>query len=160
MPAQTFSGFATTDASIEAVWSAMDRPETWEGISGVDEVFDDVRTAGGRLGGFKFHSTAMGKQYVGVAKAGPRSERESLTWDISTSEIQGRIIVDVKPANPGTAIEVTMRVESVSMMASFGFPVIAAVIGNGFQETVDDFATSFADSGDDQPSNQNQGHGS
>jgi hypothetical protein len=45
----------------------------------------------------------------------------------------------------GTRVEVTMHLESVSMMASLGFPFIASAIANGFQQTVDHFADGMSE---------------
>ncbi len=142
MRGKTFTASAPTTASVGEVWDRLQIPETWEGISGVDSVFEPRHDESGQLIGFKFHSTAVGRQYEGTASPGPREHESSLTWDIATSEIKGWVRVDLRPDN-GTRIEVTMHVESVSMMASFGFRFIAAAIANGFQETADHFARSI-----------------
>lgn len=143
VPGQTFKANASTTASIPEVWDRLQIPETWEGISGVDSVFEPRRDDSGQLVGFKFHSTAVGRQYQGKATPGSRKHESSLTWDIATSEIKGWVRVDLEPSDTGTAIEVTMHVESVSMMASFGFRFIASAIANGFQDTADHFAQSM-----------------
>ncbi|MEX1092628.1 MAG: SRPBCC family protein [Acidimicrobiia bacterium] len=143
MPGQTFTASASTTASIGDVWNRLQVPETWEGISGVDSVFEPRHDVAGQLVGFKFHSTAAGRQYEGTATPGPREHESSLTWDIATSEIKGWVRVDLQPLDNGTRIEVTMHVEAVSIIASFGFPLIAAAIANGFQGTADHFAQSM-----------------
>jgi hypothetical protein len=81
----------------------------------------------------------------GVDRPGPREHEVSLTWDIATSEIKGWVRVDLQPLNAGTRVEVTMHVESISMMASFGFPFIASAIANGFQQTVEHFAAGMSE---------------
>ncbi len=126
-----------------AVWDRLQVPATWEGISGVDSVFEPRHDESGQLVGFKFHSTAVGRQYEGTATPGSREHQTSLTWDIATSEIKGWVRVDLQPLDDRTRIDVSMHVESVSMMASFGFRFIAAAIANGFQETADHFAESM-----------------
>lgn len=143
MPGETFTARASAAASAGQVWSRLQIPETWEGISGVDSVFDPRHDESGQLVGFKFTSTAAGRQFVGTASPGLREHESSLTWDIATSEIRGWVRVDLHPGQAETRIEVTMRVEALSMMASFGFPFIASAIRNGFQETADDFAQSM-----------------
>jgi carbon monoxide dehydrogenase subunit G len=127
------------------VWERLQVAATWEGISGVDSVFEPRHDESGQLAGFKFHSTAAGRQYAGVARPGPREREVSLTWDIATSEIKGWVRVDLQPLDAGTRVEVTMHVESISMMASFGFPFIASAIANGFQQTVDHFAAGMSE---------------
>ncbi|MGF1616200.1 MAG: SRPBCC family protein [Acidimicrobiia bacterium] len=143
MPGQTFTASASTTASIGEVWNRLQVPATWEGISGVDSVFEPRHDESGQLLGFKFHSTALGRQYEGSATPGPREHQSSLTWDIATSEIKGWVRVNLQPFDSGTRIEVSMHVEAVSMMASFGFRFIASAIANGFQETADHFVQSM-----------------
>jgi carbon monoxide dehydrogenase subunit G len=128
---------------VDEVWDRLQVPETWEGISGVDSVFEPRHDEPGQLVGFKFTSIAAGRRYEGTATPGPREHEAALTWDIATSEIRGWVRVDLHPDDAGTRIQVTMHVEAVSMMASFGFPFIAAAIANGFQETADHFAQSM-----------------
>jgi carbon monoxide dehydrogenase subunit G len=143
VPGQTFTASASTTATVEEVWNRLQAPETWESISGVDSVFEPRHNESGQLVGFKFTSTAAGRRYEGTATPGRREHEASLTWDIATSEIKGWVRVDLHPDDAGTRIQVTMHVEAVSMMASFGFPFIAAAIANGFQETADHFAQSM-----------------
>lgn len=143
MPGETFTASASTSASVDDVWDQLQVPATWEGISGVDSVFEPRHDESGQLVGFKFMSTAAGRQFIGTATPGLRERGSSLTWDIATSEIVGWVRVGLQPLGDGTAIEVTMHVEAVSMMASFGFRFIAAAIKNGFQETADRFAESM-----------------
>lgn len=144
MPAQSFAASATADAPSDLVWEMLDQSGTWQGITGVDEVFDETRGQAGRLEGFKFYTTLGEKRYVGTAAHGSRVEGESLTWNIETPEIRGSITVALATSNTNTDVEVTMRVESVSMMASVAFPFIASAIGKGFQATVDDFVAGLA----------------
>lgn len=144
MPSQTFTASASTDTPSSVAWKRLDLSETWEAITGVDEVFDEVRGPIGQLQGFKFHSSLGGQRYVGSATPNGRVEGKSLSWDIHTPEIQGSITVALGDENAlSTRVEVTMRVESVSLMAGMVFPLIAAAIGNGFQDTVQDFAASL-----------------
>lgn len=145
MTGQTFTASASAAASAGKVWDRLQVPETWEGISGVDSVFEPRHDESGQLVGFKFNSTAAGRRYEGTATPGPREHEASLTWDIATSEIRGWVRVDLHPDDAGTRIQVTMHVEAVSMMASFGFPFISAAIASGFQETADHFAAGMSE---------------
>lgn len=139
MPADTFTASSTTAVPVDRAWQRLQVPETWEAITGVDDVVLP-RFDGDDLVGFDFHSTAAGRRYRGTARPGPRTEQRSLQWDIATPDLRGWVKVDLAPTDGGTGIEVTMRVESVSVMASLGFPLIAGAIAGGFQETVDTFA--------------------
>ncbi len=144
MASQTFVASATTPLSSDEVWAELDKSETWERITGVEDVFDEIRGQNGHLEGFKFYMSLGGKRYAGVASPGGREKGQSLAWDISTSEIKGSITVTLK-SSESTVVEVGMRVESVSMMATMAFPFIGAAIGSGFQTSVDDFVAGLAD---------------
>lgn len=139
MPGQTFSGSARTSVGVDAVWLKLDDARTWEGITGVDEVFDEVQDDTGRLSGFRFHSMAMGQRYTGNATPGPRDEGKSMTWNIKTPDLKGSVRVSLEAEGSETAVDVTMTAEPTSMMAKMGFPLITAAISNGFQESVDRF---------------------
>ncbi len=139
VPAQTFSATASTRARPPTIWKRLQAPETWNAVQGVDEVFDP-QFDDGKLVGFKFHSTAAGRKYIGTATPGPREREKSLQWEIATSELKGWIRVELEPDGTATTIHVTMHVESVSFMASLGFPLITGAIASGFQETADQFA--------------------
>lgn len=125
------------------MWARLGEPKTWEGITGVDQVFDEVFDNDGTLDGFKFYTSLGGRQYVGTASPGAREEGQSLSWNIATPEISGAVTVGLASAGDGTVVDVTMRVEAVSLMASMAFPFIATAIGNGFQATVDEFVAGF-----------------
>ena len=140
MPSQSFSARSKTVSSPPEVWARLQVPATWEAISGVEAV-ENAEYDGSELVGFTFHSTAGGRRYEGTAKPGQRAQNETLEWLIATSEIKGSVQVDIEPSPPGSDIVVSMRVESVSMMATFGFPLIAAAIASGFQEAADEFAS-------------------
>lgn len=145
MPGQTFSGSARTKARADSIWKQLDDAATWEGISGVDEVFDEMRDSHGRLNGFRFHSTAMGQRYTGTATPGPRDEGKSLSWNIETPDLKGWITVALKTEESETAVDLSLTVEPVSMMAKIGFPLIAGAVGNGFQQSVDRFVEQMED---------------
>lgn len=145
MPAQTFTHQATTRASVDEVWSALDRPETWEAIGGVDRVVDPEIDDQGRLVGFSFETIAAGRRYFGVATPRERVERETMSWNVANREVEGVTTVDIAPDGEGTAITVTLDVSSVGLLSSMFFPVIAAAIGNGLPESVDSFAAAFDD---------------
>lgn len=125
------------------MWASLGESKTWEGVTGVDRVFDEVFDDDGALGGFKFYTSLGGRQYIGTASPGGRKEGESMSWNIATPEISGQVTVALASVEATTLVEVTMRVEAVSLMASMAFPFIATAIGNGFQATVDQFVSGF-----------------
>jgi carbon monoxide dehydrogenase subunit G len=144
VPSQTFSHSAVAASPQDAVWKALDTPETWEGIPGVDRVFDPIIDDDARLRGFSFESTAGGRRHLGTALPEERVEGEVMAWRIETSEVHGGIRVELAPSPRGTAIEITLRVASAGIMSSMFFPVIAAAIGSGLPRAVDEFAAGLS----------------
>jgi hypothetical protein len=127
------------------VWAALDSPGTWEAIGGVDRVFDPKVDAEGRLQGFSFDTVAGGKKYVGTATPHERVEGERMAWDVETSEVRGVTSVSLDKRDSSTVVTVTLRVESVGLLSSMFFPLIAGAIGNGLPQAVDRFVAGFED---------------
>lgn len=144
MPSQTFTHSSSTTATIEEVWAALDRPETWEAIGGVDRVFDAQMDEEGRLQGFSFETVAGGKSYTGVASPHRRVEGETMAWNVKSSEIRGITEVDLEGDGDTTTVTVTLQVESAGFLSSMFFPVIAGAIGKGMPEAVDGFVAGLA----------------
>jgi hypothetical protein len=145
VPTQTFTHSASTQASIEEVWAAFDHPETWEAIGGVDRVFDPTIDGEGRLQGFSFDTIAAGRTYVGKASPRERVEGELISWDVQNPEVRGFTSVSLRPTPIGARITVTLQIETVGLLSSMFFPVVAGAIGNGLPKAVDDFAARFGD---------------
>lgn len=143
MPDQAFQHSVTTSTGVDTVWKALDQPATWEAIPGVDRVTDPLIDDAGRLQGFAFESFVGGKRYVGQASPAGREEGGLMAWDIVTSEIRGRVTVDLEPVDEGTRVGVGLRVEGVGLMGSLFFPVIASAIGSGYAATVEQFVGSL-----------------
>lgn len=143
MPSETFTHMATTGAPAHEVWAALDRPATWEGIGGVDRVYDPVIDDDGRLRGFSFATRAAGRQYIGTATPHERVEGEKIAWRIESSDVRGVTTVELQPAKDGTSITVRLQVQGASLLSSMFFPVIAGAIGSGLPRAVEQFAASL-----------------
>lgn len=128
---------------MEEVWAALDRPQTWESIWGVDRVYDPKIDDQGRLQGFSFETMAGGRRHVGFATPHERIEKTKMAWKIENSEIQGMASVGLTPSGAGTTITVTLEVESVGFLSTLLFPAIAGAIGGGLPQAVDEFAAGF-----------------
>ena len=70
-----------------------------------------------------------------------------MAWNIETSELRGITRVVLDDAGGGTQITVSLEVESIGMLSSLFFPVIAAAIGNGLPRAVEKFADTFNQTG-------------
>jgi hypothetical protein len=146
VPSQTFSHSTEAAVPVHVVWAALERPETWEAIGGVDRVFDPRIDETGRLRGFSFDTVAAGKRYVGTATPRERIDGQRLSWHIENSEIRGSTTVDLASTDNGdTMLTVTLDVESAGFLSSMFFPIIAGAIGNGLPRAVDEFAAGLGD---------------
>jgi carbon monoxide dehydrogenase subunit G len=144
VPSQTFTHSSSTSAPLEEVWAALDRPETWEAIGGVDRVFDAAIDEEGRLRGFSFETVAGGKSYTGVASPHRRVDGETIAWNVKSSEIRGVTEVDLERDGDITTVIVTLQVESAGFLSAMFFPVIANAIGKGLSKAVDEFVAGLA----------------
>ena len=144
MPSRSFQHTAIADAPIASVWGALNDPKSWESVPGVDRILESVIDQEGQLQSFSFETLAAGKRYLGRALPAGRELEKMMAWDIETSEIQGRIIVGLGVADEGTRVDVMLRLESVGVLSSVFFPVIASAIGDGFPKTVQDFARGLS----------------
>ena len=140
MASETFNHSAIAAAARTEVWVTLQKPETWEGIGGVDNVHDPVVDPDGSLQGFSFESAIGGNVYLGQAQPGRREEGRSMAWNIETSDIAGTVTVTLEDESAGTRVDVTLEVESRGMLAAAFFPIISSTIGNGFPATVEAFA--------------------
>lgn len=145
MPSATFTHTATAHAPAESVWTALDTPDVWEGIPGVERVIDPVIDEGARLRGFSFETTAGGRRYLGRATPHVRVEGEAMGWQIESPEVRGVVRVDLSPLDSGTSVKVSLEVESAGMISAMIFPMIARAIGDGLPDAVERFAAGLGD---------------
>lgn len=143
VPKDSFTHTAKVFAPVEEVWRALDRPETWEHIGGVDRVFQPDIDHEGRLRGFAFEVVAAGKRYIGRATPLDREHQRLMGWHVDTEEIMGETSVVLASADGFTSITVTLEVESKGLLSTMFFPVIASTIGGGLPRSVDEFAARF-----------------
>jgi hypothetical protein len=143
VPTESFTHTAIAPAPAPEVFASLDEPATWEQIGGVDRVFDPVIDSEGRLRGFSFEVRAAGKKYMGSATPHERTEGELMSWHVDTTEVRGITRVALEPVDAGTAITVTLEVESKGLLSAMFFPVIASTIGSGLPRSVDEFSQRF-----------------
>jgi len=143
MPGQSFVHAAVTPASVTDVWKSLDEPTTWEAIPGVNRVIDPMVDSVGRLRGFSFESDVGGRKYLGKATPARREEGRLIAWDIDSSEIKGKVAIEIGRQDDGTNVQVRLDVEGAGMLGSLFFPVIASAIGSGFAATVEEFVAGL-----------------
>jgi len=144
VPSRTFQHAAVADAPIVTVWGALNDPKSWESVPGVDRILESVIDQEGQLQRFTFESLAAGKRFLGRANPAGRELEKMMAWDIETSEILGLVIVRLRAIDDATRVDVSLRMESVGVLSSVFFPVIASAIGDGFPKTVQDFANGLS----------------
>lgn len=149
MPRESFNHSTIVNASRSTVWATLDRPETWNAVAGVERVHAPVIDSDGKLRGFKFDTVVAGVAYEGVAEPHARIEGESMSWNISNSQIQGLLHVELEDTYNGkTRLNVGIDMRSVSMLSGMFFGAIAATVRNGLPRTVEDLAVQLGDDQD------------
>lgn len=143
MPGKSFQHSAVTQAPVSDVWKDLDEPGTWEAIPGVDRVIDPVVDADSRLRRFSFESDVGGRKYLGEATPARREEGRLMAWNINSSEIKGKVAIEIAPEDQGTKVQVRLDVEGAGVLGSMFFPVIASAIGSGFPATVEEFVAGL-----------------
>jgi hypothetical protein len=106
-------------------------------------VVDPELDGEGRLQGFGFETKVGGTVYRGKATSAGRDEGRMIAWSIDSSELEGKITVQIEPNGNGTEVGVDLQAEGAGLLGSLIFPVIAAAIGNGFATTVEDFVADL-----------------
>jgi hypothetical protein len=145
MPKESFSHSSITPVTRDIAWRSLDLPATWEGIGGVDRIIDPVLDDHGRLHGFTFLTTIGGRSYRGTARANQRIEGRSMGWAISSSEVKGAITVELHDHEGGTLVDATIDLESVGVLSTMFFPVIAGALRSGMAGTVERFASGLGE---------------
>ena len=140
MARESFNHSTTVNAPRTAVWAALDLPETWNAVAGVERVHEPVIDDDGKLRGFKFDTVVAGRAYEGIARPHARVEGEAMSWDIANSQIRGLLHVELADADHGTLLNVGIDMEAASMMSRMFFGVIASTVRDGLPRTMEDLA--------------------
>lgn len=140
MPSQHFEQTARAASPPDEVWEALQRPDTWATIGGVDRIFDPVHDGDGILTGYGFEATAGGRTYPGQARTTVAEPPHRMVMHVETAEVDGRIGVSLDPDGAGTLVAVDLMVRSRGPLSTLLFPVVARAIGSGFAGSVADFA--------------------
>ena len=143
VPSKSFKHTAVATAPIDDVWAALDQPQTWESIGGIDKIVDSNIDSDGRLRGFSFDTVVAGIPYRGKAIPAGREEGRLISWNIENSEIAGTITVTLSDKDSETTINVALRVESKGMLAAMFFSAVSKAVGTGLPGSVDAFAAGF-----------------
>ena len=142
MPTASFAHTATTDRSMDDVWTALQNEQTWSRIGPVEQVWDPVVT-GGSLRSFSWRTTVGPTSYEGSAVVRDASP-DRMHLDLDAGEIAGSLTADLASApGGGTAVTVTLVVTSRGMLSTLFFPVVTEAVSSGLPRQVEDFAASL-----------------
>lgn len=140
MPSARFSHTVHADISLEDAWAALQRPETWASLAGVDEITDPEFSDDGSLAGYAFVATAAGQQYPGRASTLVSDPPEQMAVSIDTSHLAGTINTRLRDDANSIVVEVTLELTTKSALTSMFFPVLSTAVGNGLPGQVEAFA--------------------
>lgn len=140
MAEQTFRSAATTTATRAEAWTSLQRPETWEGIAGVDDVTGATHDDDGHLTAFLFAVTVGGIRYRGRASVARAIQAEFMQLDLETSELIAVIEVTLGHTDSGTDVSIDLAVRTRSFLAGMFFSAIAAAVGRGLPAATEAFA--------------------
>lgn len=144
MPSAEFEHTAVAPATREIAWQQLQNPDTWEGLAGVDEVFDAHHDPTGLLTAYRFRATAASVVYEGTAKTVEAANLSKMVIDISTSEVTGTITTLLSEAEGGVAVSVTVALRSKGFLSTLFFPVISQSMSSGLPKQVDAFAARLS----------------
>lgn len=140
MAEQTFHATAATPATLTEAWASLQRPETWEGIAGVDDVTGATHSDEGLLTAFLFAVTVGGMRYRGQASVAQAVQPDFMHLDLETSELTAVIEVALDQTDSGTGVRIELTVRSRSFLAGVFFSAITDAVGRGLPAATEAFA--------------------
>jgi carbon monoxide dehydrogenase subunit G len=145
MPSARFSHQATTSADVDEAWAALQRPDTWGQLAGVQDVSSPSHSAHGLLEQFLFVVAVAGQRYSGTATTVRHTPLEEMALNIRSSELEGTITVALAPIDASTELNVSLELAPKGLLSTMFFPAITQAIGGGLGRQVDDLAARMAD---------------
>ncbi len=147
MSKATASHKTTVASSRAEVWAALDRPETWNAVAGVERVHQEVIDDQGRLRGFRFDTVVGGRAFESVASPRDRFDERLMSWNITNLHIEGIIRVELEDEADGTGLTVEIELASTSLMSRMLFGTIADGVRRGLPRTVEALASQITGNG-------------
>lgn len=142
MPEAAFHHQAIVPVPPTVVWARLQDPAMWATVAGVDTTSDHIYD-GEMLEGFGFTTSIGGAHYRGDARVTEARTEEAMTLSIRSNELTGDIGITLRRSDPGTELEVDMRVRPAGILGTMVFPMITAAVSNGFEESVERLAAAM-----------------
>lgn len=137
--ADTFSHTAAVDASASAVWTALQRVETWKNIGPIDEVWEATHGDDGSLTGYRWSANAAGRTWKGRATTTESEPAQRMRLVLDSPEIRGAITVDIGNGE----ITVSMDAEPKGPLARVFWGVVRGALERGLPNQVEAFAAAL-----------------
>lgn len=135
---ETFSHAASTTASPEEVWKALQSPDTWGAIGGVRRV-EAPTYVDGELTGYDFVAEIAGAEHPGRARRSESTRGRSMVMAIESGQLTGDIAIDLLPIDNGTRVRVEIDMKPNGFLATMAFPLIVKAVAGGFERAVETF---------------------
>lgn len=144
MPGRNFSHHSISPVSVEQAWGALQKPETWGRIGGVNRIENATFDHEGNLTGYRFVVDIAGTAYRGTALRGQWDPPHRMAMAIDSEQLTGQINVEISSVPSGTEVTVEMAMEPAGFFGSMLFPVLTNAVAKGFPEAVERFVTDLA----------------
>lgn len=138
----TFTHTVPSAAPVSYLWRALQHPQAWSAISGIDQVYQPKFDEAGLLDGFQFSATVGGRSYGGTARVTDRRSQEQVVLHIETTELEGMIVIGLRVGS-STEVTVTMEVGPRSFAARLAFGLVRAAIDSGFSTSAEQFVAQL-----------------
>jgi len=144
MPAATFTHTATTHATIDEAWKALQNPDTWANIGPVASVSDPIYADDGTLTAFSWVADLGGKKYDGGATTTTYVIPNNFELTMDTSEIAGDVVATLAAVDEGCDVTVVITFRTKGMLSAMFFPAIKSALASGYPQQIDDLVASVA----------------
>lgn len=124
------------------MWVQLQNPEKWKAMGGIEEIHEP-RFEADLLKGFDFTSRIAGTHYRGRATTTETVAQERMVVNIDTSELRAVLTVELAPIDASTRLDVTMRLQSKSFLASMMWGLVSATVGSGLPERTAEMVAAF-----------------
>lgn len=143
MPSASFRHDVHTTASAAQAWTALQDPDTWGSLAGVSEIRNAKHDHAGDLVSYDFTASAAAKTYDGTATTVVSDAPLSMAVEIVSSEMDGRISIEIIEETKSTRGTVTLSLETKGFLSSMFFTIIKQVVGAAFPQQAENLADRF-----------------
>ena len=122
-------------------WAALQRPDVWEDIAGVQRVTNPRYDSSGVLTGYAFTVQAGPSTFAATAKTTSASPPERLVLAIDSTEIKGTLTtVLAEHDEAATRVTVAVEMRAKGFLAQMFYPIVAQTVRTGLPAQVQAFA--------------------